>query len=289
MISTKHCLICVRPNATLHWHKDAETGDIWVWCNGKCQRGYSLRQYCYLGGVSLAEFLQGDFEFREAAPNEVQVMSWPIKFIPLSDPRAQKGVQYVLSRGLNLDGDMYYDMDREGIVFPYYFENHFCGAQIRFIKPKQLKDGDTQKMDTLPGTRLSMLFGMWNQGKFLTNIKAIGVCEGYFNALALQQAFNLKYGGVANNPFKFICTSGCNASKHHQEVLKELLSQGIKVIGAFDADEPGLEGIAKMARNGCISHISTTQDTELDWNDMLKIHGHEGIARMFLKNITRIN
>lgn len=290
MISTEHCLICKggRKNKCLYWHKDEETGDIWCFCTGKCQRGYSLRQYVYLAGISLSEFLKGTFNFKEASPNEVQVMSWPARFIPLSDPRAEKGVEYLKDRGLNLDCDLYYDLEREGIVFPYYFDNHFCGAQIRFIESKINKDGDVQKMDTLPGTRISMLFGLWNQAKFFTNVKVVGVCEGYFNALALQQAFNIKYGGVANNPFKFICTSGCNPSRHHQDVLRELLGQGIKVVASFDADEPGLKGIAKMVKSGCVSHISTTQDTELDWNDMLKLHGHDAIAEMFLKNITKV-
>lgn len=284
---TKKCLICKRPNNTLHWHKDPETGDIWVWCQGTCQRGYSLRQYCHIAEVNLADFLKGNFDFREATPNEVQVMKWPIKFIPLSDPRAEKGIEYVQSRGLNLDGDMYYDIEREGIVFPYYFQGHFCGAQIRFIEPRKNKDGDLQKIDTLPGTRLGMLFGLWNQDKFITNIKAVGVCEGYFNALSLQQAFNLKYGGVAKNPWKFICTSGCNATKHHQEVLRELCEQSIKVIGCYDADEPGREGLAKMIKNKCITHYSSTMDDEIDWNDMLKKIGHEALADLFLDNMKK--
>ena len=288
MISTKHCLICQRPNQTLHWHRDSDTGDIWCWCQGTCHRGYSLRQYVHMAGLSLTEFLHGDFDFKESTPNEVQVMRWPVKFVPLSDPRAEKGVAYVRSRGLSLDGDMYYDKEREGIVFPYYFENYFCGAQIRFIQLRTIRGGDEQKIDTLPGTRLSMLFGLWNQSQFVTDVKAVGVCEGYFNALALQQAFNLKFGGVATNPFKFVCTSGCNVSQHHREVLGELLKQGVKVIGAFDADAPGIDGTAKMVKNGCLSHISTTQDTEMDWNDMLKQHGHEAIAEMFLRNITRV-
>jgi hypothetical protein len=288
LISTKHCLICQRPNQTLHWHKDAETGDIWVYCIGKCQRGYSLRQYCYYADVPLTDFLKGNFEFREATPNEVQVMNWPHKFIPLSDLRAEKGVEYVQSRGLNLDGDMYYDFDREGIVFPYYFEDHFCGAQIRFIEPRVNKDGDIQKIDTLPGTRLGMLFGLWNQGRFMTNVKAVGVCEGYFNALSLQQAFNVKYGGILNNPWKFICTSGCNITKHHQDTLSDLCKQGIKVIGAYDADEPGREGLAKMNKNECITHYSSTLDDENDWNDILKRDGHEKLADLFLRNMSRL-
>lgn len=285
--STKKCLICKRPNDTLHWHKDPESGDIWVWCQGVCQRGYSLRQYCFMADVSLPEFLKGDFDFREVPPNEVQVMKWPIKFIPLSDPRAEKGVEYVQRRGLNLDGDMYYDMEREGIVFPYYFLDHFCGAQIRFLKTR-IKDGDEQKIDTLPGTRLGMLFGMWNQDKFITDVKAVGVCEGYFNALSLQQAFNIKYGGVAKNPWKFICTSGCNVTKHHQEVLRELCGQGIKVIGAYDADAPGCEGIAKAIKTECITHYSTTLDEKMDWNDVLKAEGHEALAKRFLANLTKV-
>lgn len=287
--STKKCLICKRPNDTLYWHKDSETGDIWVYCKGVCQRGYSLRQYCHLGEISLPEFLKGDFEFKEATPNELQVMRWPSKFIPLSDPRAEKGVQYVQSRGLNLDGDMYYDVEREGIVFPYYFQDHFCGAQIRFLKTRINKDGDEQKIDTLPGTRLGMLFGMWNQGPFITDIKAVGVCEGYFNALSLQQAFNLKYGGVAKNPWKFICTSGCNVTRHHQEVLRELCSQNIKVIGAYDADDAGREGLAKANKVGAITHISTTLDDEMDWNDVLKKEGHESVAKRFLSNLQKVS
>jgi len=241
-----------------------------------------------MGEVSLPEFLKGDFEFKEATPNELQVMKWPVKFIPLSDPRAQKGVDYILGRGLNLDGDMYYDVEREGIVFPYYFQDHFCGAQIRFLETRLNKDGDEQKIDTLPGTRLGMLFGLWNQGPFITDVKAVGVCEGYFNALSLQQAFNLKYGGVAKNPWKFICTSGCNVTKHHQEVLQELRGQNIKVIAAYDADEAGREGIAKAAKFECITHYATTCDDEMDWNDVLKKEGHKEVAQRFLSNLQKV-
>jgi DNA primase len=183
---------------------------------------------------------------------------------------------------------MYYDIEREGIVFPYYFLDHFCGAQIRFLNPKTNHEGEIQKIDTLPGTRLGMLFGLWNQGRFITNVRAVGVCEGYFNALALQQAFNIKYGGVVNNPWKFICTSGCNVTKHHQEVLQELSQQNIKVIGAYDADEPGREGLSKMVKYKCITHYSSTLDDEMDWNDVLKSEGHEALAERFLKNLSRL-
>lgn len=285
---TKKCLICQRSNNTLHWHKDPQTNEMWVYCIGKCQRGYSLRQYCYNANVKVQDFLRGDFDFQESAPNELQVMKWPLKFIPLSDPRAQAGVDYIKSRGLNLDGDFYYDLDREGIVFPYYFQDHFCGAQIRLLKTKINKDGDEQKIDTMPGTRLGMLFGMWNQSRFMTNVQVVGVCEGYFNALALQQAFNIQYGGLLKNPFKFICTSGCNVTKHHQEVLQELIGQGIKVIGAYDADQAGQEGISKMVETKSVTAFSSTLDEKNDWNDKLKEIGHKELAKLFLQNVTKV-
>ena len=282
---TKHCLICRRPNRTLHWHRDLETSDIWVYCVGKCQRGYSLKQYCSLGDILPEDLLKGDFEFQEAKSNEIQAMQWPAKFIPLNDPRAAPGVKYIRGRGLSLDSDMYYDIDRDGIVFPYYFDKHFCGAQIRFIKDNFNKSGDLQKVDTVPGTRLGMLFGLWNQTKFFTNVKAVGVCEGYFNALSLQQAFNTKYGGVANNPWKFISTSGCNVSLHHREVLKELKDNNIKIICAYDHDEAGLAGLNKMIKAECLTHFSTTQDTDKDWNDMLLKDGPHHTATRFLMNL----
>src|ERR1035437_3234681 len=137
MINNKKCLVCnlgLR-NDVLNWHIDSDDGSIWCWCC-KCNRGYSIRSYCFQAGISLPEFLKGDFDFKEAIPNEVNVMEWPARYIPLSDTRAEEGVNYICSRGLTPEGDMYYDVERNGIVFPYYFENHFCGAQTRFVVPR---------------------------------------------------------------------------------------------------------------------------------------------------------
>jgi len=278
--------VCNPKNRTLYWHTDEKTGKIWAWCN-KCDRGYSLEEYCRQSGLDVEEFLKGDFHVEEAVSNEVQAMAWPKTFVPLSDPRAEKGVEYIKSRGLNLEGDMYYDLEDEGIVFVYYFENYFCGAQVRFIKERVTEDGDEWKITTLPGTRLGLLFGLWNQGKFFANIKAVVVCEGYFNALALQQAFNIKYGGISNNPWKFICTSGSGVSDHQAETLKVLKEQGYKVIGAFDLDEAGIAGIKKMTDNECLTHYAFTGETSIDWNDILKREGHGALANLFIKNIEK--
>lgn len=286
----KKCLICKggKKNDCLYWHKDTETNDIWCWCSGKCQRGYSLQQYCHLAGISVSDFLQGDFEFQEAKPNEVQAMEWPYNFIPLSDPRAIKGVEYIKGRGLTLEGDLYYDIDNEGIVFPYYFGSHFCGAQVRFIEPRVKEDGDEWKITTLPGTRLGLLFGMWNQEKFLTDIKGVVVCEGYFNALSLQQAFNSCYGGIASNPWKFIAASGSGLTAHQAETLKDLKDKGYKIICASDSDEAGLKMVCKMKEKECVTHYSLTGDSEKDWNDILRELGHKELASIFLKNISKI-
>lgn len=290
LMLSKKCLICKggKKNDCLYWHKDTKTNDIWCWCSGICQRGYSLEYYCHMAGLSVADFLKNDFDFQEAKPNEVSAMNWPTSFIPLSDPRAKPGVEYIKSRGLNLDGDMYYDMEDEGIVLPYYFGSHFCGAQVRFINERLREDGTKWKITTLPGTRLGLLFGMWNQDSFITDIKAVVVCEGFFNALALQQAFNIRYGGISRNPWKFCSTSGSGLSDHQAETLKELKDRGIKVIGAADTDEAGFKMIKKMKDMECITHYAFTSDTDSDWNDLLQMHSHEILASEFLLAVKKI-
>src|SRR5210317_332553 len=102
-ISTKKCLICKdgRKNDCLHWHIDTETNDIWVWCQGKCQRGYSIYQYVRQAGLSLKEFLKQDFDFRESKPDEVNQLTWPSSFVSLMDPRAKDGIEYIRSRGVS--------------------------------------------------------------------------------------------------------------------------------------------------------------------------------------------
>jgi hypothetical protein len=260
---------------------------VWLYCN-KCQRGYSLRDYCHKAGVDLIDFLKGDFDFEDSKPNEVQAITFPSTFVPMSDPRAKLGVEYLKSRGLTLDVDVYYDIEEEGIVLPYYFGSHFVGAQVRFIKPR-IKDGDEWKITTLPGTRIGLLFGLWNQDKFITDIKAVVVCEGYFNALALQQGFNIVYGGVANNPWKFISASGSGLSDHQAETLKDLKDKGYRVVLASDTDDAGFKMLKKAAKIDCITHYAFTGDTEKDWNDKLKELGHKGLAKFFLSCMKDVN
>lgn len=289
MINTKKCLICKdgKKNNCLHWHVDPDDGAIWVWCQGKCQRGYSIRSYCYHAGIELADFLTGDFEYKESAPNEVSVMGWPVRFIPLSDTRAQPGVDYIKSRGLTLEGDMYYDVEKNGIVFPYYFDNHFCGAQTRFVVPKVHPDGEVQKMDTIPGTRLGLLFYGWNQQRFIGNVQGIIVTEGSFNAIAINQTLNMVYGGIARNPWRAIACSGAGATKHHQEALKELKDQGLKIVVAPDSDEAGAKMLKKFRDGEACTHYAFTSESR-DWNDMLRDLGREEFAKFFMSAVKAI-
>lgn len=287
-ISTKKCLICKRRNNTLNWHLDKDTGDIWVWCCGKCQRGYSLRSYCWQAGVPLNEFLKGQFDFHEAKPNEVTKMEFPHWYVTLSDPRAKPGVEYIRSRGLKIEGDMYYDADKNGIVFPYYFGNTFVGAQTRFIEPRVLEDGDLQKMDTIPGTRLGLLFYGWNQENFVTDVKGLIITEGAFDAIAVQQALNQVYGGVSRNPWRAISCSGSGATQHHTETIKELKDRGLKVVLAPDSDEPGMNMLSKFSKAKAISHYALTGDGDKDWNDVLREMGHDAFAKHFLKSIKKV-
>lgn len=281
------CLICQPKNRTLYWHQN-EDGKIWCYCN-KCDRGYSLEQYCDIAGIDMTEFLTGEFHMQEAKADEVQAMAWPSTFIPLSDPRAEKGVEYIKSRGLNIDGDMYYDLNEEGIVFPYYVENHFCGAQVRFLEERINEDGDKWKITTLPGTRLGLLFYGWNQGKLLAQVKGILVTEGAFNALSIQQALNTLYGGLSRCPWRVIACSGSGVSEHQAETLKELKDRGLKVVCASDTDEAGIEMYKKLNKFQAITHYAFTGDTDKDWNNLLAEMGHQEFAKFIIKSIKSID
>ena len=287
-MNNKQCLICKRSNNTLHWHKDAETGNIWVYCVGKCQRGYGLRDYCHTAGVNLNDFLKGDFDFTEAKPNEVSRLEWPSYYIPMSDPRAEEGVAYVKSRSLDLKGDMYFDLKQKSIVFPYYYGGTFVGAQLRLLNPWVNEDGDEVKVLTMPGSRLGLLFYNWNQEAFITEIKGVVVCEGAFNVLALQQSLDKMYGGVIKNPWKVVATSGCGTTSHQIDRLKELKDAGIKVVCAFDSDESGLKGLKKLIKEEAVTHYALCDDTKIDWNDKLQELGHEGLSKYFLSRIKRV-
>lgn len=287
IFNVKKCLICKRPNNCLHWHSDVDTGEIWVWCIGRCQRGYSLRSYCHTAGIDLKSFLENDFDFEQEKPNEVSKLDWPNNYISLSDPRAEKGIEYIKSRGLEPKGDMYFDLEYEAIVFPYYYHNTFAGAQLRLIEP-WLRDGEKVKILTMPGTRLGLLFYNWNQTNFLSNIKALIVCEGSFNAISIQNSLNSIYGGILKNPFKVIATSGCGTTKHQIDKLKELKDAGKKIIVAFDSDEPGLKGLNKLVREEVATHYCLTGETDKDWNDILKENGSRYLAEFVLKNIKDI-
>lgn len=286
MINTRHCLICRKHNRTLYWHKDPDDGSLWCWCNA-CDRGYSIQNYCYIAGVSLVDFLKGDFDVEESVPNEVRVMNWPSRFIPLSDPRSKPGVDYINSRGLTLEGDMYYDIEKNGIVFPYYYHNNFVGAQTRFIEPRVHPDGDIQKMDTLPGTRLGLLIYGWSQEKFIGNVKAVVITEGAFDAISINQALNMAYGGINNNPWRAVACSGSGATKHHQETFKELKEQGMKIVVAPDFDEPGMKMLRKFKDGDACTHFALTGRTD-DWNTCLKEMGHREFAKFFLDAVKKI-
>ena len=288
-ISTKKCLICKRKNDTIFWHIDDTTGDIWCWCQGKCQRGYSLRSYCWEAGIPLNEFLKGKFDFKESKPNEVTKIEFPHWYVPLSDPRAKLGVEYIESRGLKLEGDMYYDTDRDGIVFPYYFGNTFVGAQTRFINPRELKEGGVQKMDTIPGTRLGLIFYGWNQENFITNVKGMVITEGAFNTIAIQQGLNQVYGGIATNPWRVVACSGSGATKHHTETIRELKERGIKTVIASDSDEAGTKMLKKFNEADAVTHYAMTGYPDVDWNEaLLRFGNHEEFAKYFLGLIKKV-
>lgn len=292
--SFKKCVICKggTKNDCLHWHVDPDTKDIWVYCVGKCKRGYSLYTYCYEAGLSIDDFLKNidSIRFKEANPNEVNKIEWPYNFIPLSDPRATLGVQYIIDRGLKPTDGMYYDYERSGIVFPYYYGKIFVGAQTRFIKSWIDKHGDERKMDTLFGTRLGLLFYNYNQVDIMTNVKGFIITEGAFDTHTIQQATNDVFGGPMRNPWRAIACSGSGATAHHIETLNDLKSKGYKIVIAFDADDAGVKGLMKFIEAGAATHAVSTENPETDWNECYKNMGSNSVdfVKWFMRRIENV-
>jgi hypothetical protein len=293
-ISTEHCLICFKEtgkfrNKTLYWHEsDSGKGcGIFTWCN-RCERAYTIEEYCAQAGLSLAEFLKQDFNMVEAAKNEVQKIEWPRDFIPLYDTRAKKGVDYLATRNIEPDDNIFYDTRREGIVFPYYYQDVFCGAQVRLIKPWTYGDGIVQKVDTLPGTRLGLLFYNWSQDKLPPNIKGIIVTEGALDALTIQQAIASVYGGTLKSPYRVVACSGSGGARHHLETLKEMKDSGYKVIVAPDSNEAGMKMLKKFLTAKAATHCVLTEDPDRDWNDMRKSMSAVEFAQWFLQSIKKV-
>lgn len=286
-LNYKRCICCKPDHDTLYAHFDSENNNIWFYCN-KCQRAYGLYQYCTAGGITVKEFLAWNVDFTEANPTEVRKMDFPAWYIPMWDPRATVGIDYLKSRGLEPQGELFYDFDQKAIVLPYYYHGHFVGAQNRFIYPRIKDDGSEQKVDTVPGTRLGLLFWGYNQNGLNSEVNTVVVTEGAFNAMSLDQSFKtlFKQNGKTNN-FKFMATSGCNLSNHQADVLKELKDTGYKVILAYDPDLSGRKGLEKAIRKECITHYSFFDENK-DGNDILKEHGPKELVRAFLKGVRNV-
>jgi DNA primase len=291
MIDSKKCYICKfdpltgqalgsQKNRTLHWHADTEKGDIWVWCNGLCQRGYSIYEYSRLSGLNIADIFNSHIEFFESAPNEVNAFDWPKSFISLFKKEAEEGVEYLNSRDILPQGDMFYDVATNGIVFPYYYHTTLCGAQIRFIQPK-----DEHKITTLPGTRLSLLFYSYNQLPIAPHVRMVIVTEGAFDALSIQQSLDTLYD-TGRSPFLVCATSGSNISKHHIEVLTSLKDAGLKIVAAPDSDEAGMGMFQKMVE--CSTHYAMTDDPLMDWNKLLCNIGRNEMASLFPSMVKKL-
>jgi len=249
-----------------------------------------LYAYCTAGGVSVSDFLKNKIDFKEATPNEVTRMEWPRSFTPLSDPKAKAAVDYLKNeRGLEPGDGMYYDTDRNGIVFPYFFGDVFVGAQIRFIKPWEDKDGHLRKIDTLPGTRLGLLFAGWGQQEFMANIKGVIVVEGAFDMFAIQQAMYSAYNGILNCPWRVVACSGSGATKHQLEQMRDVIKKGYKVIVAPDSDEAGLGMARKFIDAGACTHKVFTGEATIDWNDKYKQIGNpKEYSKWFLSRVENV-
>jgi DNA primase len=283
---SKNCLICVdgrRP--TLKWFVFKEnTTRIFVHCIAHCKRTYSIEEYVATAGLTMTEFLQTygkNLNVDVIDSDELSKLDWPSFWLSIHDPLSKKGQEYLLSRGLTLQGGFAYDVSREAIVIPFYYGDQLVGAQLRFIVPRVYEDGYEQKIDTVPGSRLGKLFYGWNQKALNSGCKMLVVVEGAFDAAALQQ--NLSSG--ANPAIRFVAVSGSNLSDHQIEQISKVKLSGIKTVLAPDCDEAGIQMIKKYKDVGCFTHVSITGDSKLDWNSFLKQRGKAALRKAFLENI----
>lgn len=276
--SPKRCLVCRKPRDSVYYNV-SDSGEVWVYCCA-CGRSYNAREYCELGGITYTELLLSGIQFNDKKANEVNRLDWPSYFISLLDVKAKAGRDYLESRGLSIEGEIYYDSKRNGIVFPMYFDMYFCGAQIRLINPRPGEDGKDVKMISEPGTRTSILVYNWNQLPFLTDVKAIVITEGAINCLSLMQSMSLVYNNILS-PYKFVSLSGSGASSHHLEKFKELVDSGYKVIVAADNDSAGEKMINKFVEHGALTHFSLPGRGDMDWNDILISGGKKDLLKCF--------
>lgn len=283
---SKRCLTCNAKHDTIYYHRD-RFGVAWLYCN-KCSDSIDLEDYCIMHGIDLpteeevAKIVQDDPDDRELSK-----MDWPRSFIPLWDSRAEDGVAYLRSRKIDPGDQLYYDMERNGIVFPYYYENYCVGAQVRFINPRE-KNGHAWKITTVQGTKLGKLFYNWNQAELPPNVKYLVITEGAFNAIALQQTFNRHYGSLTNNPYRFAAASGSSIGKHRAEVLRDEISRGKKIIIAADPDAAGIKMLEEAMHEECATHYTSVSEDGVDWNDLLIRGGDEELCGEFFKNLKRV-
>ena len=133
------------------------------------------------------------------------------------------------------------------------------------------------------------LFWWRAKSEFLAQIKGIIVTEGAFSSISIQQALNKAYGGVSRNPWRVIACSGSGATDFQKQALKELKDKGFKVVIAPDTDEAGMKMYQKFVDSSAATHYAFTNDTEKDWNDVLKDIGMEEFAKFVIKSITPID
>ena len=283
---SRRCLDCNSNHNTLYYHYDRYK-TAFKYCN-KCGGSRDLDEYCAEHGIDVPTEEQINRIITSDSSNdkELEVMSWPKHFIPLWQDQAKPGIEYLKSRGIEPSDGMYFDVEQNGIVFPYYHGSSCVGAQVRFIEP-QIKDGKPWKITTVKGTKLTKLFYGWNQGDLPHYVKNLVVTEGAFNAIALQQTFNHHFKSATKNPYRFVAASGSSLGKYRKEILSELKAEGIRVILAADSDEAGLAMFQDACEAECITHWSTVSKDGVDWNDVLIEGGEKELLAEFLKNLKK--
>lgn len=140
--------------------------------------------------IRLVDFFSDDDEVTEDVTADLPTVAWPYDYVPLDDPRAAKGLKYMVEeRGVSLEVatayGLRYSPKARRVGFPVVWQGRMIGYQARAIFKTEWVDEDgevkkTPKMLSTKGMRRELLLMF---GDSLKGSEHAVVCEGPIDAI----------------------------------------------------------------------------------------------------------
>lgn len=123
----------------------------------------------------------------EGLPPDLTNMSYPLMFVPVEEPGGKKGLEYLISRGIDEElasmYDLHYDPVGRRVIFPIRLGHRLVGWQARTIIPNVYldEDGITRTFPKILTTGIRDTRLMF-QDRLVGSKRAV-ICEGPLDAL----------------------------------------------------------------------------------------------------------